>query len=161
MIISKNTVVTLNYEVLDSNGEFVTEPGDKMAYLHGGYEGIFAKVEEGLTGKSAGDLFEISLDPADAFGDYDEALIRMEPASTLPPDVAVGAQFEGLPQGDEDDRWVVYTVTDIADGQVVLDGNHALAGERLVFKCTVTEVRAASAEEIAHGHPHGAHGHHH
>jgi FKBP-type peptidyl-prolyl cis-trans isomerase SlyD len=161
MIIAKNTIVTLAYEVLDSDGEFVTEPGDKMSYLHGGYDGIFAKVEEGLEGKSAGDAFEISLDPADAFGDYNEELIRMEPASTLPANVEVGAQFEGLPQGEADDRWVVYTVTDIADGQVVLDGNHPLAGERLVFKCTVEEVRSASAEEIEHGHPHGAHGHHH
>jgi FKBP-type peptidyl-prolyl cis-trans isomerase SlyD len=70
-------------------------------------------------------------------------------------------QFEGLPPGEDDDRWIIYTVTDIADGQAVVDGNHPLAGERLIFKCVVAEVRSASSEEIAHGHPHGVHGVHH
>ena len=70
-------------------------------------------------------------------------------------------QFEGVPPGEQDDRWIVYTVTDIADGQVVIDGNHPLAGERLLFSCVVKEVRAATSEELAHGHVHGAHGAHH
>ena len=70
-------------------------------------------------------------------------------------------QFEGVPQGEEDDRWVVYTVTDIAEGKVVIDGNHPLAGERLLFKCVVNDVRAATSEEVTHGHAHSEHGHQH
>ena len=161
MLIAKDTVVTLTYELTDSDGEAIGEPGSQLSYLHGGYGGIFPLVEEGLTGKASGQDFAVSLDPADAFGDYDENLIRVEPKDVFPSNVEVGMQFEGLPQGEEDDRWVVYTVTDIADGKVVIDGNHALAGERLIFKCVVQEVRAASADEITHGHAHGDHGHHH
>ena len=157
MLIAKDTVVTLNYDLTDSDGEAI-ESNAMLAYLHGGYAGIFPKVEEALVGKAVGGALSISLEPEDAFGDYDEELIRMEPDSVFPPNLEIGMQFEGVPPGEDDDRWVIYTVTDIADGQVVVDGNHPLAGERLLFKCRVAEVRAASAEEISHGHPNGAHG---
>jgi FKBP-type peptidyl-prolyl cis-trans isomerase SlyD len=161
MIIAQDTVVTLSYELSDSDGNVLEEAGSKLAYIHGGYEGIFPKVEAGLAGKTAGAELALSLDPEDAFGDYDENLIRIEPKEVFPANVTVGMQFEGVPPGEDDDRWVVYTVTDIADGQVVVDGNHPLAGERLLFKCTVAEVRAATAEELQHKHVHGEHGHHH
>jgi FKBP-type peptidyl-prolyl cis-trans isomerase SlyD len=161
MPISKDTVVTLAYEVTNSDGESLDRPGAIMTYLHGGYGGIFPRVESGLAGKEVGDDFAVSLEPEDAFGEYDENLIRVEPKSVFPANVEVGMQFEGLPPGDDDDRWVVYTVTDIADDQVVIDGNHPLAGERLIFKCKVQEIRMATADEITHGHAHGEHGHHH
>jgi FKBP-type peptidyl-prolyl cis-trans isomerase SlyD len=157
LLVANNTVVTLNYNLTDSDGEAI-ETNATLAYLHGGYEGIFPKVEEGLVGKSVGGEFAISLEPEDGFGDYDENLIRMEPASVFPANVEVGMQFEGVPPGEDDDRWIIYTVTDIADGQVVVDGNHPLAGERLIFKCTISDIRAATPEEISHGHPHGEHG---
>lgn len=160
MHIQKDAVVTLTYELTDSDGNAVAEAGSDMSYLHG-HDGIFPLVETGLEGKNVGDDFSVSLQPEDAFGDYDENLIRVEPKSVFPANVTVGMQFEGLPQGEDDDRWVVYTVTDIAEDKVVIDGNHPLAGERLVFKCKVKEVRSATAEEISHGHAHGDHGHHH
>lgn len=161
MNIAKDTVVTLSYELSDSDGNLLGEAGTSLAYLHGGYAGIFPRVEEGLDGKIAGDELALSLEPEDAFGDYDENLIRVEPKTVFPAGVEVGMQFEGLPQGEGDDRWVVYTVTDIAEDKVVIDGNHPLAGERLLFKCRVQSVRAATADEITHGHAHGDHGHHH
>lgn len=161
MQITQDTVVTLDYELRDSDGNVLEEAGSKLAYIHGGHGGIFPLVEDGLAGKSVGDDFSISLEPEDAFGDYDENLIRIEPKEVFPANVAVGMQFEGLPPGENDDQWVVYTVTNIADGQVVIDGNHPLAGERLLFKCKVAEVRAATQEELDHGHAHGAHGHQH
>ena len=69
-------------------------------------------------------------------------------------------QFErGGDDGDSEDG--LFTITDIADDKVVVDGNHPLAGIALLFSCTVTGVRAATAEEISHGHVHGEHGHHH
>ncbi len=160
LLIVKDTVVTLTYDLADSDGDAI-ETNATLAYLHGGYAGIFGKVEAGLTGKTIGSEFAVSLEPEDAFGDYDENLIRLEPLSVFPADLKIGMQFEGLPPGDDDDRWVIYTVTDIADGQVVVDGNHPLAGERLVFTCKVADVRSALAEEISHGHPHGPHGAHH
>jgi FKBP-type peptidyl-prolyl cis-trans isomerase SlyD len=157
LLIAKNTVVTLTYDLADSDGNAL-ESNSTLAYLHGGYSGIFPKVEEGLAGKAVGGEFSISLDPEDAFGDFDENLVRLEPQSVFPSNLEVGMQFEGVPPGEEDDRWIVYTVTDIADGQVVVDGNHPLAGERLFFKCTVAGVREATAEELSHGHVHGDHG---
>ena len=161
MVIEQNTVVTLDAKLKDSDGNPVGNEAETMVYLHGDHGGIFPLVEQGLKGKQVGEEFHISLQPEDAFGEYDEALIRVEPKSVFPANITVGMQFEGVPPGEEDDRWIVYTVTDIADGQVVIDGNHPLAGERLLFSCVVKEVRVATAEELAHGHVHGAHGAHH
>ena len=159
MNITKNTVVTLRYELRDSDGNMLENSGSVLSYLHGGYAGIFPLVEEGLEGKAAGQEFSVSLEPADAFGDYDENLIRIEPREVFPENIEVGMQFEGVPQGENDDRWVLYTVTDIAEDKVVVDGNHPLAGERLLFKCTVADVREATKDEVQHGHAHGDHGH--
>ena len=161
MVIEQNTVVTLEAKLKDSDGNPVGNEAETMVYLHGDHGGIFPLVEQGLKGKQVGEEFHISLQPEDAFGDYDEALIRVEPKDVFPANITVGMQFEGVPPGEEDDRWIVYTVTDIADGQVVIDGNHPLAGERLLFSCVVKEVRAATTEELSHGHVHGAHGVHH
>ena len=161
MVIEQNAVVTLEAKLKDSDGNALGNESETMVYLHGDHGGIFPRVEQGLTRKQVGDEFSISLQPEDAFGEYDEALIRVEPQTVFPANVAVGMQFEGVPPGEEDDRWIVYTVTDIADGQVVIDGNHPLAGERLLFSCVVKDIRAATAEELSHGHVHGAHGVHH
>ena len=159
MNIGKDTVVTLRYELLDSDGVLLEETGSLMSYLHGRHDGIFPLVEKGLDGKCAGEAFSVSLEPEDAFGDYDENLLRVEPREVFPKNLKIGMQFEGVPQGEDDDKWVIYTVTDIADNQVVVDGNHPLAGQRLLFKCVVAEVRAATKEELTHGHSHGDHGH--
>ena len=161
MVIERNMVVTLEAELKDSDGNVLGNAPETMVYLHGDHGGIFPLVEKGLAGKAVGEEFFISLQPEDAFGEYDEALIRVEPQSVFPANVAIGNQFEGVPQGEEDDRWVVYTVTDIADDKVVVDGNHPLAGMALRFHCTVKAVRKATTEELEHGHVHGAHGHHH
>jgi FKBP-type peptidyl-prolyl cis-trans isomerase SlyD len=101
----------------------------------------------------------VHLAPDDAFGEYEAQLVRVEPRRLFPPNLKVGMQFEGSAEGSAGTR--VYTVTDVADDKVVVDGNHPLAGQTVVFSCVVTEVRAASREEIAHGHVHGAHGHAH
>jgi FKBP-type peptidyl-prolyl cis-trans isomerase SlyD len=70
-------------------------------------------------------------------------------------------QFEGMPEESDEGESHIFTVTDIAEDKVVLDGNHPLAGVALRFSLTVEAVRAASDVEVAHGHVHGAHGHHH
>jgi FKBP-type peptidyl-prolyl cis-trans isomerase SlyD len=159
MQIAMNTVVSMTYELRTSAGKLLEESNEPVTYLHGGYDNIFPKVEEELHGKSAGDTIEITLEPADAFGDYDEDLVQIEPLAAFPTkDIKIGMQFEGE---DETGDVVLYTITDIADGKVVVDGNHPWAGERMLFKCTITEVRSAGKEEVEHGHVHGAGGHHH
>ena len=159
MQIAMNTVVTITYELRNTAGDVLEASADPVSYLHGGYDNIFPRVEEELHGKSVGDTVEITLEPADAFGEYDEELVQIEPVSAFPAaDLKVGMQFEGE---DETGEVILYTITDIGDGKVVVDGNHPWAGERVLFKATVLAVRSAIPEEVAHGHVHGAGGHHH
>lgn len=159
MQIAKNTVVTLMFELMDAQGNLIEKTEEPIAYLHGGYHGIFPLVEQALDGKAAGDSCEVRLAPNDAFGEYDAELVHVEARDKFPPEVAVGMQFEG--RGESSGQGMVYTVTDVAENKIVVDGNHPLAGQTLDFRCTVSAVRAATGEELEHGHVHGAHGHHH
>lgn len=161
MKIVKNTVVTVDYKLSDAQDNLIEESREPMVYLHGGYENTLPKIEEALDGKEAGFKTTIQVEPEDAFGEYDAELVKVEPRNRLPNPLEVGMQFEGMPDGEEEEDSVIFTVTDIADDKVVLDGNHPLAGMALRFTLAVTEVREATPEEIAHGHVHGAHGYHH
>ena len=159
MQIVKNSVVTLDYTVRDPDGNTVDDGHHPLVYLHGGYDGIFSKLEETLQGKDQGETLQVKLQPDDAFGEYDEALVLVEEQALFPDNIEVGMSFERVTEdGDEE---IIYRITDIADGKVVVDGNHPLAGVALVFDITIAEVRQALAEEISHGHVHGAGGHHH
>lgn len=158
MKIEKNTAVTLRYTVSDLSGKMLEESKEPMSYLHGGYGNTFAKIEEALEGKDDAYQTTIELHPEDAFGLRDEGLLQTIPKTQFPPGVKVGGQLEGR---DDSGHTIVFTVLKIKGDTVYLDGNHALAGKVLRFGLKVMEVRAASEEEIAHGHVHGAHGHHH
>lgn len=159
MQIAANTVVSLHYELLDSQGELIEKTDAPIEYLHGGYDGIFARVEQALQGKNIGESCVVYLQPVDAFGEYDANRVRIEPLAKFPPTLEVGMRFEG--EAESSGEALIYTVTDIAEGKVVVDGNHPLAGMALRFHCTVESIRAATAEEMEHGHAHGAHGHEH
>ncbi|WP_315129240.1 peptidylprolyl isomerase [Comamonas antarctica] len=156
MNISKDTAVTIHYTITDPQGKRLDD-GD-VAYLHGGYDNLFAKVEEALEGKSVGDALTVDLAVEDAFGARDESLQRTIPKAEFPPGVKVGGQLRGT---DDQGQPQIYHVMKIKGPVVLLDGNHPLAGLALRFSCKVTEVRAATTEEIAHRHVHGGHGHHH
>jgi len=114
-----------------------------LTYLHGGYGELFASLERALEGKAPGDSVRIQLEPEDAFGEYDADLLRVEPAERYGQGLAVGMEVE------EDSRF--YTVTDVAAGKAVLDGNHPLAGMALRFSIEIVTVRSAKAEEISRG----------
>jgi FKBP-type peptidyl-prolyl cis-trans isomerase SlyD len=159
MQIGKDAVVSLNYELSDTSGKVIEETKAPVTYLHGGYDGIFPLVETALQGKSVGDKCKVTLGPDDAFGQYEADMVRTEPKSLFPENISVGMQFEGAIVNSDD--YTIYTVTGIADDKVVVDGNHPLAGKTLVFSGTVTQVRAATREELHHGHVHGPEGHHH
>jgi FKBP-type peptidyl-prolyl cis-trans isomerase SlyD len=158
MKIEKDTVVTLRYKVAEANGKLIEESREPMVYLHGGYENTLPKIEAALEGKEAGHEVTLQLQPEDAFGVRDEALVRTIPKKEFPPGVKVGGQLEGRTDAGEPH---VFHVMKIRGDTVHLDGNHPLAGRQLRFQLKVTGVRAATPEEIEHRHVHGAHGHHH
>jgi FKBP-type peptidyl-prolyl cis-trans isomerase SlyD len=158
MKIEKDTVVTMRCRIADDKGQLIQDGKSPMSYLHGGHGNTLPKIEEALEGKAAGDQLSLVLAPADAFGEPDTSLLRTIAKRDFPPGVKVGGQLElPGPQGEPHP----FTVMKIKGDTVHLDGNHPLAGRTLKLAITVTEVRAASAEEVAHGHAHGAHGHHH
>ena len=158
MKIEKDTVVTLKYKVAEITGKLIEESRSPMVYLHGGYNNTLPKIEAALEGKEAGAEVSLQLKPEDAFGQRDESLKRSIPKSEFPPGVKVGGQLEGV---TDDGRPHVFYVVKIKGDQVLLDGNHPLAGKDLRFHLKVTGVRRASAEEMAHRHVHGDGGHHH
>jgi FKBP-type peptidyl-prolyl cis-trans isomerase SlyD len=147
--VSKDTVVSLDVSLADIWGNTIEHSDEPLQYLHGGYGNIFPAAEAALEGKSVKDRVEVRLEPEDAFGDYDENLLRVEQRSRFPETLEVGMRFEGEPESADEDRF--FTVTDIAEDKVVLDANHPLAGMALKISCTVVGVRPASAAEIENG----------
>src|SRR5574341_2232725 len=95
MHIEKDTVVSLTFQLADTSGNTLEDCTDPVSYLHGGYGGIFPLVEQMLEGKSRGDSISLTLQPEDAFGEYDATLVHMEPLEHFPVEVEVGMQFEG------------------------------------------------------------------
>ena len=146
----KNMVVTLSYEVVDTDGQVLDAGEEPLMYLHGGYGDVFVPIEEALEGKKIGDTVKVKMQPAQAYGEYDADLVLIESLDILPQPLKVGMQIEGEPEG-EPDEVVFYRVTDIAEGKAVLDGNHPLAGMALIFTGTITALRPASPAEIEAG----------
>jgi FKBP-type peptidyl-prolyl cis-trans isomerase SlyD len=134
--------VDVRVAVYDAQGVELSAPAETR-YLHGGYGGLLEGLERALEGKAAGESVSVQLEPEDAFGDYDAELLRLEPAERYGEGVAAGMEVE--------EEGGLYVVTDIADGKVVLDGNHPLAGIALRFSVEVLAVRNAKPEEIARG----------
>lgn len=160
MQIAKNKVVVINYILTDDSNTVIdkSEDGEPMAYLHGA-NNIIPGLEKALTGKVAGDKLNVTVPPEEAYGEREEGLVQLIPRERFEPgvEIEVGMQF----QTPTEDSISVVTVTKVADDQVTIDANHPLAGVTLLFKVEVVEVREASAEELSHGHVHGAGGHHH
>ena len=158
MKIAKDTVVTMHYKVLNTQGQLLDKAQEPTSYLHGGYDNTLPKIEEALEGQEAGYSTTLKLAAADAFGERDESLLQTIDKKDFPPGVKVGGQLRGR---SADGREQVFNVVKIKGDKVMLDGNHPWAGQSLTMSLKVLEVRAASAEEVAHRHAHGAHGHHH
>jgi FKBP-type peptidyl-prolyl cis-trans isomerase SlyD len=158
MKITKDTVVTMQVKVADSLGRLIEAGKEPVAYLHGGYGNTLPKIEEALEGREAGFAVTLDLKADAAFGQREDRLLASMPKRDFPPGVKVGGQIEGH---TEDGESVVFNVVKIKGDTVHLDANHPLAGKDLRFVLKVTGVRAASPEEIAHKHAHGAHGAHH
>lgn len=157
MKITKDTVVTVRYTLSDAQNNLLEEGQEPIVYLHGGYDNTLPAIERALDGKEAGYTTMIQVEPGEAFGEYDPSLVRVEDRDKFPTPLEVGMQFEGIPEegGEDGGEAVIFVVTDIAEGKVILDGNHPLAGIALRFALDVLAVRAATPEEVAHQHAHG------
>lgn len=147
MIITKNAVVSLEVELSDIWGNLIQKSEEPVQYLHGGYGDIFPAVEAALEGRRERDRIEVRLEPEDAFGNYDEQLIHLVARDRFPDGLEIGMRVEGDAGGE--DEGVLFTVTDMAEDKVVLDGNHPLAGLALKFECIVAGVRPATEMEIS------------
>jgi len=146
MKIDQGALVSLDITMYDAQGILLEHSEEPLVYLHG-HDDLFPRVEEALAGKEVGARVALQLEPEDAFGDYDPALVMLMPLDNLGQGVEVGMRVEG--DGGEGTTGRIFTITDIAEGMAVLDGNHPLAGFALRFDITVLEVRAASPDELA------------
>lgn len=156
MQITKNTVASIHYTLRDGDGNILdTSSGrEPLTYLQGAGNLIMG-MEEGLEGKTTGDKFQLEISPDKGYGVKDSNLVQKVPRSAFGnQEVKKGMQFQ-TNQGQ------VVTVTDVSLNEITVDANHPLAGVTLHFDVEVTNVRAASAEEVSHGHVHGEGGHHH
>ncbi len=161
MTIKQNSVVTMHYELKDSEGELLdsSQGQEPLVYLHGA-NNIIIGLEEQLTGKNVGDQISAEVSPEKGYGMPVEALIQQVPKSSFGEEIQnieVGMRF----QADTEQGPVPVVVTSIDSDIVTVDGNHPLAGKQLFFNVTITEIRDASAEEIEHGHVHTEGCHHH
>lgn len=157
-MIKQNSVVTMHYELKDAQGEVLdsSEGQEPLTYLHGAGN-IIVGLEEQLLGKAVGDKVEAVVSPEKGYGQPVDALIQVVPKEAFGAEVdnvAVGMRF----QAETEQGPVPVVVTAMDDANVTVDGNHPLAGKELHFNVTISEVRDASAEEIEHGHVHGAGG---
>lgn len=154
MQIAKHAVVTIHYTLKDDAGEVLdsSDGGDPLAYIHG-IGNLIPGLESQLEGKQKGAKLEVQIAPKDGYGEFDANLVHQVPKRQFEGNVEVGQRFHAGPS--------VVTVTKILGDMVTVDGNHPLAGKNLNFKVEVMDVRAATAEELDHGHVHGAGGHHH
>jgi FKBP-type peptidyl-prolyl cis-trans isomerase SlyD len=147
MRIELNTWVTVRYRLFDSQGEPIEEGEREWTYLHGGYGAVFPRIEAALAGREPGYTATLYLEPEDTFGDYVASLLRIAPRDGFPEELEPGMTFESVPGQAPDGE--LYTVTDLTDDTVVLDGNHPLAGMALRFDLEVEDVREASDEDVA------------
>lgn len=159
MQISRDSVVSLHYKLTGEDGNVIdASSGEPLSYLHG-HGNIIAGLEQALEGAEAGLKSTVTIEPEKGYGERRDDMIvgvareQFDPAMELKPGLQVMANG---PQGD-----VVFTIVEIGDEEVTLDGNHPLAGQTLRFDVEVAEVRPATAEELEHGHVHGAGGHQH
>ena len=159
-MVKKDAVVSLIYTLKNDTGQELdkSSPDKPFAYLHGNKQ-IVPGLENALEGLAVGDKKKVTVSPAEGYGEFVAELKKEVERSNFPKDAEIkaGMQFSSEVGGDHR----VFTVTEVEGDKVKIDGNHPLAGTGLRFAVTVISVRAASEEEVTHGHVHGDGGHHH
>ncbi len=154
MQIEKHTAVSIDYVLKGDDGKVIDESSGGQFNFLSGAQNIIPGLENALQGKAAGDEFDVTIAPAEAYGEVDPSRVQTVKREMFPEgvDIQVGAQFHGASPGGEP---IVVTVASIKGDDIVIDGNHALAGQTLHFAVKIVEVRAATEDEVSHGHIHG------
>lgn len=154
MKITPQCVVALTWTLKDTLGETLDELDEPVEFLLGGND-LLDSIEAALQGHEAPDTLELHLEPEQAFGDYDENLVFLEPRSAFPAELEEGLTFDGaaMPAGTSSQIAAehIYTVTEIYPEHVVLDGNHPLAGIAIRLALKVESVREATEAEVGEG----------
>ncbi|MDX1527987.1 MAG: peptidylprolyl isomerase [Gammaproteobacteria bacterium] len=153
MVIDDQKVVSIHYKLTNEDGDLLQESsaGEPLSYLHGSGN-IIPGLETALSGKATGDKLNVSVEPEQAYGTRNDALVQELPRNVFEgiEDIQEGMQFQARSeQGTQ-----VITVTKVEGDRITVDGNHPLAGQKLNFEVEVDDIRDATAEEIAHGHVH-------
>lgn len=158
MQLTKDKVAVINYTLTDDDGKIIDESDDgSFSYLHGA-RNIIPGLEKELETRQSGDKLKITVEPADAYGERNLENIQKIPRSMFPQDIKIqpGMAFQG---NSDQGHPVTVIITAVEGEEVVVDGNHPLAGKRLHFEVEVVDVRDATEEEIRHGHVHGPDAH--
>lgn len=154
MEIRENCVVSIHYTLTNDDGQQLDSSSgqDPFVYLHGS-RGIIPGLEQALEGKSPGDEFQVTIPPGEAYGEVNDSLIQTVPREAFAgiENLEPGMQFQTR---DPNGQTLNITIQEVGDDSVKIDANHPLAGQALHFDVSITEVREATEEEVAHGHVH-------
>lgn len=154
MKIANDLAVAIHYTLTDESGETIDSSAgaEPLTYLQG-HANIIPGLERELEGCVVGDKKVVVVQPADGYGEHDENLVQAVPREMFSgvDSIEVGMEFQV--QGPQGEQFV--EVTEVSEETITVDGNHVLAGKVLKFDVEVVEVRAATEEELEHGHIHG------
>ncbi|MDT8428358.1 MAG: peptidylprolyl isomerase [Pseudomonadales bacterium] len=159
LMIGKNSVVSIHYTLKDDDGQVMdsSSGGDPLVYLHGA-NNLIPGLEKELNGKTVGQNFTASIPPAEAYGETNPALVQAIDRSMFQGVDVIEPGMAFTAQGEHGQQQI--TVTAVDGDQITVDANHPMAGKTLHFDVEIMDVRAATEQELAHGHVH-AHGHDH
>jgi len=147
--VEQNKVVSFTYSIVDESGELLEQSDLPISYVHGCKHDLFEKVVDELEGCVVGDTVEIPLTPEEGFGPHDPELTYTDDIENVPDEFrSVGAEVEMMNDQGNSRK---FTVTRIENGKLTVDGNHPMAGKTIIFRIKVTDIRDATAEEIANG----------
>ena len=147
--VENNKVISLTYVIVDESGAVLEQYDLPISYVHGNNSSMYPKVAEALEGAKVGDEIEVSLSPAEGFGEHDPSMTFSDAIDNVPPEyrhIGAEANFE-----NEQGESITMTVIKMEDGKIMLDGNHPFAGKTVTFKLRVKEIREATEAEVGSG----------
>ncbi len=159
MKIQDKKVVNIKYTLTDNDKNIIDQSQDGSFSFLIGAGNIIPGLEKSLMEKEVGNVFDVQIEPAEAYGEYNKEFVHKVPRTQFPPDVEInpGMQFQGQ---SPDGQMTVVTVKEINGDDIMIDNNHPLAGVQLNFAVEVTGIREASETELEHGHVHDSNEHH-